>query len=133
MRRAERPDFLESVANHPRVRPWIGGEGEFRAGESWTRTVAVEWPEGGVVFVGEAPGIYSGHLVFAPKTRDVLSKVRQAIAYLFSHTDASLLVAQFPPTHWHVRKIVQSLGMTPEGDYYRLTAKDWQEQGNGLG
>ena len=112
MRVATTPDHLESVANHPRVRPYIGpGSGEFRAGESWGRTVALEWDTGGIVFLLEAPGIYSGHWVFLPKTPDVIGKAREAIAYLFAHTDARKIIGKTPTHLKHALRAAKAAGM----------------------
>lgn len=120
MRRATAPDHLERIANHPRVRPFIGGTpeskaSEFRAGESWARTIALEWDEGGVVFIEEGPGVYSAHLVFLPKTRDVIGKVAQALDYLMpDHADRVL--ADFPVGFRHVRRLAERLGFTHHHD-----------------
>jgi hypothetical protein len=115
VRRATAPDFLESVANHPRVRPYIGGSGEFRCGDSWARTIALEWDDGGVVFLEEGPGVYSAHLVFLPKAKDVLGKCQQAMAYLMpQHADR--LLCDFPSRYRHVRKIVERCGLTHHSD-----------------
>jgi hypothetical protein len=112
MRRARIPDFLESCANHPRVFPHIGcTEARFSAGASWERTVALEWREGGVVFVEEAPGVYSGHWVFLPKTKDVVGKARAALRYLFTHTDAQRVTGKTPLELRHARKAAQAAGM----------------------
>jgi hypothetical protein len=115
VRRATAPDHLERIANHPRVRPFIGGSGEFRAGESWDRTIALEWDEGGVVFLAEAPGVYSAHLVFLPKTKDVAGKVRAALDYLMpDHADRVL--ADFPSGFRHVRRLAERIGFTHHHD-----------------
>lgn len=115
MKRATDPAFLESVANHPRVRPFLGGEGSFRAGESWARTIALEWDDGGVVFLEEAPGVYSAHILFLPKAKDVLAKCREAMAYLMpAHADR--LLADFPAGFRHVRRIVEACGLTHHSD-----------------
>jgi hypothetical protein len=115
VKRATAPDHLESVANHARVRPFIGGEGTFQAGESWERTIALEWAEGGVVFLEEAPGVFSVHLVFLPKTRDVIGKVQQALDYVMpAHAD--LVLADFPSGFKHVRRLAKRLGFKHHHD-----------------
>lgn len=129
MRRAVTPDFLESVANHPRVRPYIGGHGEFRAGESWAQTVALEWDEGGIVFLREAPGRYSVHVVFLPKTKGAADKLRQALGYVFA-LDAQTVIGSTPTKYRHVRKVAELAGLKHIKDesgfsHYRLTASEW--------
>lgn len=115
MKRAASPDFLESVANHPRVRPFIGGTGRFEAGASWGRTIALEWDDGGVVFLEEAPGVVSAHILFLPKAKNVIGKCREALAYVMpQHADTVL--ADFPSGFRHVRKIVEACGLTHHSD-----------------
>jgi hypothetical protein len=115
VKRAADPAHLEQIANHPRVRPFIGGQGEIRAGATWDRTIALEWDEGGVVFLEEAPGVFSIHLVFLPKTRDVAGKVSAALNYLMpSHAD--VVLADFPAGFKHVRRLAKRLGFTHHSD-----------------
>lgn len=132
MKVSQSPDFLESVANDPRVRPWIGGEGDIRAGDSWITTKAVEWDDGGVIFMPESVGVFSVHLVFARKARDVVDKCRQAADWIFAQ-GAQAVVAEVPVTHRHVRAVAQALGMTQRGGRWWLTATEHKERANGLG
>lgn len=133
MRLARTPDHLEAIANHPRVRPYIGpGTDEFRAGDSWAQTVAFEWDEGGVVFIREAPMRYSVHLVFLPKTKDPAGKLREALRRMFK-TDCREVVGMTPSKYRHVRKVAESAGMKHIKDeagfsHYALTAKQWSER-----
>ena len=131
MRIAVSPTFLESVANLPRVRPYIGpGTHRFEAGESWARTVALEWAEGGVVFLRESPRVYSAHLVFAPKTPDPAGKLRAALGYLFTTTDCLRVIGETPARYRHVRKTAERAGLKHINDesgasHYALTRSQW--------
>jgi hypothetical protein len=142
MRRARIPDFLESVANHPRVRPYIGpGDHRVSAGVTWDSTVALEWREGGIVFMREATGVYSGHWVFLPKTPDVVGKAREALRYLFTHTDAQRVTGKTPLELRHARKAAQAAGMRHlfncDGhSFTELTRDQWlkdEDESHGLG
>lgn len=134
MRVATSPTFLEGVANHPRVRPYIGpGGDEFRAGDSWQRTVAFEWDEGGVVFIREAPCTYSVHLVFLPKTKDPAGKLREALARIFK-TDCREVFGVTPARFRHVRRVAEAAGLRHIKDeagssHYGLTAKQFTDEG----
>lgn len=109
MKRATAPDHLERIANHPRVRPFIGDTGPILP------VIALEWDEGGVVFLEEAPGVFSIHLLFLPKTRDVIGKVRAALDYLMpDHADRVL--ADFPAGFKHVRRLCAPLGFAHHHD-----------------
>jgi hypothetical protein len=128
---ADSPEFLESIANHPRVRPWVGGDGvsPVKAGESWQRSRAVQWDDGGVVFMEESPGTFSVHLVFQRKAKNVLEKLASAKAYIMGQPDVFRLVATFPPAYRHVRRCAQAMGLTPIGSAWVLH----KETGHGLG
>jgi hypothetical protein len=131
---ATSPAFLEGVANHPRVRPYIGpGTDEFRAGDSWDRTVAFECESGGVVFIREAPCTYSVHLVFLPKTKDPAGKLREAMRRMFK-TDCREVVGITPSKYRHVRKVAVAAGLKHIKDeagfsHYALTAKQFTDEG----
>ena len=131
MRVAVSPAHLEAVANHPRVRPYIGaGTDPIAAGDSWQRTVALEWDEGGIVFMLEAPGVYSAHWVFLPKTKEVIGKAREALRYLFTHTDAQRVIGKTPLQLRHARKAALAAGMNHLFDcsgfsYCELTRSAW--------
>ena len=133
MRVATTPDFLESIANDPRVRPWLGDSSEpVKAGDSWAITRALEWDDGGVVFMDEGVGVYSVHLVFARKAKGVIEKCFQAADWLFAHGGAAV-VADIPATHRHVRAVALALGMKERGGRWWLTAAEHKERANGLG
>ena len=125
MKRATDPAHLEAIANHPRIRPFIGGDPSVpvKAGQSWARTVALEWPEGGVIFIAETPAVYSAHLVFQRKTKDPLPRCLEALDYLFG-LGASAVVADIPPGYRHVRRIAQAAGMKERNGRWWLTAHE---------
>jgi hypothetical protein len=133
VKRANSPAFLESIANDPRVRPFIGaGLGEFRAGDSWERSIGLEFERGGVVFLKEAPGIYSAHLVFLPHASP-LKKCLQSLRYVFTRTDCHTVTGSIPVDNRQARRIARLAGMDYLGDregysHYRLTARDWIRQ-----
>ena len=131
MKRAIGPEFLESIANHPRVIRNIGCKGEqFTAGESWKDSIGLEWPDGGLVFHRSSPGVYSVHIVFAPKAKDVADKCRDAFRYMFTRTPAHTLTGKVPMRLRHVRNMAIDSGMNHLFDcdgyaFYRLTAREW--------
>lgn len=129
MRVAVTPDSLEAVANHPRVRPWIGDSGEpVRAGPTWAITKALEWDDqGGILFMDEGDDVYSVHLVFARKTRGVIEKCFQAADWFFAQGGAAI-VADIPKTHRHVRAVALALGMKERGGRWWLTAQEHKER-----
>ena len=133
MRVATGPEFLESVANHPRVIRAIGCAGDaFAAGDSWADSIGLEWDEGGIVFHRTAPGIYSAHLVFLPKTRDVAAKCADALRYMFTRTGARVITGTIPLRLRHARQVAKTARMRHLFDcngfaHYRLTVQDWRK------
>lgn len=111
MKRSVSPDFLLTVANHPRVAPYTGAAWAQYDPQRWARTVALEWPDGGVVFERLDSGAWEGHWVFLPKAKDVVSKGREAIAYLFTHTDAQRVIGKTPTKFRHAIKAARAVGM----------------------
>jgi hypothetical protein len=131
MRVATGPAFLESVANHPRVIRAIGCTAErFEAGESWKDSIGLEWDTGGIVFIRHAPGWYSVHLVFLPKTPDVLGKCAEAARHMFTQTDARVLTGDIPTHLRHAcrvaRKMMIHVGDQDGRSLFRLTAEEWK-------
>lgn len=129
MRRATSPTFLESVANDPRVRPFIGGSGEVKAGKTWRDTIALEWDGGGIAFLRESPGVYSAHLLFLPNASP-LKKCLEALRYMFTRTGCHTVIGQIPQDNEPARRIALAAGMQHLGDtnghsHYRLTAREW--------
>lgn len=136
MQVADSPDFLESVANHPRVHPFVCDDtaGPVRLGEHWQDCIGLEWPEGGFLFHRRDPTTYEVHTLFLPKTPDVDAKAEEALAYIFG-LGAEAIVTQVARDLPHVRRFAVRHGFCwfDEGpwrdgvaDYYVLTQQEWQ-------
>jgi hypothetical protein len=91
---------LNAVANHPAVRPWIGGEGplDLTAVIADPRNIALEGEPGGWVFARHEPGTYEVHTLWRPEGRGSgqLRAFREALRYLFTATDAREIVTRIP-------------------------------------
>lgn len=114
MRVATTPDHLESVANHPRVFPYIARKGRerFDLSDVWADCIGFEWDEGGLVFHLHAPETYDVHILFLPKTRDTKGKANQAIGIMFN-AGALELVAAIPADLPHCKRLALSVGFVP--------------------
>jgi RimJ/RimL family protein N-acetyltransferase len=92
--------FLNAVANHPEVRPWIGGEGELdlSAIAGNPINVALIHPHGGWVFVRHEPGTYEVHTLCraAGRGKGQLTAWREAARWMFTRTDAREIVTRIP-------------------------------------
>jgi hypothetical protein len=91
---------LNAVANHPDVRPWIGGAGalDLQPLVGDPANVAIEAEHGGWVFVKHEPGTYELHTLFAPEGRGrrCLAAWREAERFMFTATDAREIVTRVP-------------------------------------
>ena len=95
---------LNEVANHPEVRPWLGGEGPLDLGE----TVAAIGPDGlanfalvtdggGFLLIRHEPGTYEVHSMFLPEARTrTVRAMRAGMAYMFTQTDCEKLITKVP-------------------------------------
>ena len=111
MRVADSPEFLESVANHPRVYPYVSvkGCGEIRFGPIWADCVALQWDDGGFLFHRQDEGVYEVHTLFLPGAKDAAGKAQQAREYMFDN-GARLLLTQVPRDLPHVRRFAEKAG-----------------------
>lgn len=131
MRVSATPEFLESVANHPRVLPHVSPDGSpVRLGAHWKDCIGLEWPEGGFVFHRHDPVTYEVHTLFLPKAPDVNGRAREALAYIFG-IGAETILTQVAKELPHVRRFALRHGFKPWGEgegraYLELTRKEWQ-------
>src|SRR5690606_1275901 len=84
---ADSPEFLESVANHPRVFPFVSvkGCGEIRFGPIWDDCVALQWEDGGFLFHKQDEGVYEVHTLFLPRAKDKHEKAEEALAHMWAN------------------------------------------------
>ena len=113
MRVSTSPDFLQSVANDPRVFPAIAskGRGAFDLSAFWADCIGLEFETGGWVFHRIAPGVYDAHTLFLPKSVDVRGKAREALRYMFTH-GATEILGRIPVDLPHARRLARDMGLT---------------------
>lgn len=106
MKVAESPEFLESVANHPRVLPYVTVKGVDRISFApiWVDCIGLEFDTGGWVFHRQEPGVYEVHTLFLPKSVNVQEKAREALRYMFN-LDATSILTQVATDLPHVRRL----------------------------
>jgi hypothetical protein len=92
--------FLNRVANHPDVRPWIGGTGELdlSAVVAAPRNFALVTPAGGWVLAMHEPGTYELHTLMLPqgRGREHFRAGAEGLRYMFAATDAREIVTRVP-------------------------------------
>lgn len=122
---AESPEFLESVANHPRVYPHVSvkGCGEIRFCGIWGDCIALQWDDGGFLFHRQDDGVYEVHTLFLPRAKDKDAKAREALAHMFN-SGARLVVTQIARDLPHVRRFAKRHGFKWYGERLNAYERD---------
>lgn len=92
--------FLNSVANHPEVRPWLGGVGPIDLSPLLAdpTNVGMQYEYGGFVGHKLESGIYECHSMFLPEGRGEFAHAAMVagLRYLFTKTDCMEVVTKAP-------------------------------------
>jgi len=92
--------FLTEVANHPEVRPWLGGDGyiDLRQAIATPENVALQCDGGGFVFNRIGDALYEAHSLFLPEYRGTFAvrELQAALRYMFTATDCLEILTRVP-------------------------------------
>ena len=91
--------FFNEVANHPDVRPWLGGTHAIDLTPTLAdpNNYALRCEGGGFVLHRHEPGIYEVHSQFLPGARrHTRTAMRAGFRYMFERTDAARIVTKCP-------------------------------------
>ncbi len=106
--------FLNSVANHPDVRPFIGGEGELDLAPliEDRANVALVTEHGGWLLQQLLPGVYELHTVFLSEGRGefYFSAAREALRFMFTQTDCLEILTKCPDDNPGARMAAVKVG-----------------------
>lgn len=109
--------FLNIVANHPEVRPWLGGEGVADLSEQTADTdnVVLQGEAGGFGFFRVAPGLYDLHALFLPSAwgQEPRKMIGEALAYLFAETDCEVVLMSAPTANRRIASFAHACGFLP--------------------
>ena len=108
--------FVNAVASHPEVEPWI--RGPFRGDIDLTpvvadrRNIVLVGEHGFAVFAYRVTGVYEWHAAVRPEGHGLwaLEAGRAALRWLFEHTDAVAVLAPVPEDNRPARQVVAALG-----------------------
>lgn len=138
--------FLNTVANNPDVRPYVGsgvGPLDLTALISNPANVTLETEHGGWVLINLMPGTYELHTLFLPAGRGAgyFAAAHEALRYVFTQTDALEILTRCPDDNPGARMAAVKVGFRErfrrEGvwqsgngeacgvSYQALTADDW--------
>ena len=138
-------DLVNLVANHPDVRPWVGGGNgvlDFTDVVANTTNVLLMNDSGGCLFERVGPGIYEVHTLSLPEGRGpaAVAAVRDALHWMFTQTDCVELQTKVPNGNAGALGLVRAIhgrlqfhrdGVWPGPDgmvgcgFYSLALSDW--------
>jgi len=138
VRRTMDPVFLNSVINHPEVRPWLQGEGELDLSHQMFNpgNIALQSEYGGFLLVLQEPGRYEVHSQFLPGHGvHPIKAMRAAQEWMFTRTDCQAIVSKVPQDNKAAKGLAVTGGLRPifardddrtgPTEYVELTCMDW--------
>lgn len=113
--RVYQPNVINLVLNDPSVRPHVGGVGTLDLGPLLVderNVLLMEGEVGGVFFHWQEPGVYEAHTQYLPEGRGAraFEATREAVDWLFSHTDAMELYSKAPGYNTAANTLARALG-----------------------
>jgi hypothetical protein len=112
-------ETVNAVANHPDVRPFIGGAGplDMTALLADRANVALFGPHGGFFYHWCAPGVFEVHTLILPAGRgaDALADARLSLDVMADEFGASMVWTRVRRDLRHVRLFARAAGMKPAG------------------
>lgn len=108
---------LNEVANHPDVRPCLGGVGPLDLSPILAdpANVALANKHGGFVLVRQEVGIYEAHTMFLPESRGraAIAAAEEGFRYLFTVTDCVEVQTQVPTSNAPAAGLASAVGFQP--------------------
>lgn len=147
VRRELSAERVNTISNHPEVRPWLGGVGELDLTDIVVNrsNVLLMGEGGGFIFVQQEPGIYEVHTQFLPDHRgeEVITAARDAERWMFTRTDCIEIRSKVPGGNvgaaafaramkYELQFVRANAWQTPEGltsvKYYARSITQWANQ-----
>lgn len=144
LERATDAKFINAVANHPAVKPYMllrrGENMDYSGIVSDPRNVVLTGEYGGMAFHNLLPGLFEVHTQSLPEGRGAwtLEMAHSALLYMFSKTEAVEIFTRVPYENEPAKKLTLAMGgvfeQSAEVDLdgrligwsiYRLTMQDW--------
>lgn len=143
------PAPFNDLANHPSVRPWIGGGGPLELAPIIANPrnycFLTDDARGAFMYVGAGPATYDVHCM-SRLTRQMAEARRQSLAYMFETAEAEEILAMVPDGNrgsdrlarcsgfeeFDRREMILNVGGFMVGvSYRRLTRQAWLERREG--
>jgi hypothetical protein len=119
---ATSPDFLQSVIDHPQVKPWVAPDGvtDVPLEKVFADGIALEFETGGFFFHRLGDGVYEVHTLFLPGTKNALACCKASAHFLFCATDCLRIVTKVPQDNIAADRLTRRMGF--RHDYTRESA-----------
>lgn len=133
--------FINEVANHPEVRPFLGGEGplDFTLFAQTPQNLVIEADGGGWLLQPVWPGVYELHTLFLPigRGKAFFAQIKEMFRFVFTTTDATEIVTKCPDNNPAARMAATLVGFRERFrrenawesgvgiSYMALTIDDW--------
>lgn len=147
IRRTLDPAFLNTIVNHPEVRPFMApGDGEIDLAPviSNPANFALVTEGGGFVLHCHEPGIYEVHSQFLPEHRGghAVKAMREGFDYMFTRTDCTRVVTQVPDNNPAAKGFARlarfrpmfrrEQGLLGPTEYMGLGIEEWAQDNHSL-
>lgn len=111
--------YLNAIANHADVRPWLGGDEpclDLTACLSDPNNVGLVCEGGGFVGVKLEPGVYECHSLFLPEARGDIARsaMVEGLRYLFVQTDCIDVRTKVPHGNKAAQGAARFMGFSPQ-------------------
>ncbi len=117
MRVASSPDFLQSVIDHPKVRPWLVQDHDpekIPLSVVFADGVGLEFETGGFFFHRLGEGIYEVHTLFLPGADNALQCCEAAAHFMFCATECTRIITKVPEDNVPAWKLTEKMGFLKE-------------------
>lgn len=135
MRRTMDAAFLNEVANHPDVRPWLEGPPgplDLTPLIEDSRNVVLLNEHGGFVYHFQEPGLYEVHSLLLPAGRSGSSlAAMQGLRWMFTATDCVEVSTRVPEANTAALGLTRAMGFSksferPGNTFWTLTLERWR-------
>lgn len=117
MRVATSPDFLQSVIDHPQVRPWLVQDHDpekIPLSLVFDQGIGLEFEDGGFFFHNLGDGVYEVHTLFFPSVKDAFACCQAVAHFMFCATDCTRIVTKVPADNVPAWRLTEKMGFIPE-------------------
>lgn len=135
IRRAYKPDFMNSVINDPSVRDGaeVKGVGDLTEISRNLNNYVLTTEFGGFIAIKKMAGLYECHTQFLPEGRGAhaIEAARESLRYMFIETDCERIITKVKfdnrQAQLFAAQFMQKRGRTGDYFYYSVDLDDWAQ------